>query len=563
MYCRMFLLLLLLGLSLSACGGDGNSKTPLDLVSYQPPVQHFSTTERVILPAGSDYLIVPFSTSESAADQIGFEISVESGAQPEDTTVSKHFHSQPYEILEKNNYALLGEDEKAAIRDRLEAQIRLDGRFRQTRERIAKENLLKDAGARLQNFSLKKMAGCQYSSECESDALCVHGECTADVTVLSNTPIDDFDTVETFSAYVAYKGDYCAVLVDQGNRTRVTEDSATNMGETFDTIIFPRLQAMFGESMLQDGSKAWDRNGDGLVWFALTSQFPTNVAGYFDPGDFVDAQSSEYSNEADILFVQPPGRMIPIHSIYGTLAHEFQHLLNFAAKYYLPSTQGKSPVREELWLDEGLAHFTEEAVGYGVDTLGVVYSMLEDFGVHRLVETRSSAAYDTIGLRGMAYLFVRATVENLGGLEYDENLGITENSAVSFLRALHASSLAGSANYLAASGQEWYETLPDLLAAIALDGRLSEGENGFDELREDLDTGEYTGVCMRCERDRIGYGDTLYFEGAKERLLEMGKKEWSIPNSAGIYFRLNDPGETVYVSVSSEEKKFGFSVIQL
>ncbi len=367
---------------------------------------------------GSDYLIVPFSTDEKAADQIGFTIMVEQGGD-ETTVARKNLYVQPSEFVEKNDTTLALEKSRSEVVERLNAQIRLDARFRETRQRIASERLLKPVPESRTEVSKKALEGsCTLSSECEQDALCVDGECLKDVPVLSNTPIDDFQTVETFTAYVGYKGERCAVLVDQSNGTHVTEDSVNNMGEIFDALIFPRLQSMYGEAELQDGTKAWDRNGDGLVWFALTSQFPTNVAGYFDPGDFVDNEYSQYSNEADILFLQPPGRMIPMDSIFGTLAHEFQHLLNFSAKYYLPAIQGLDPAQEELWLDEGLAHFTEEAVGYGVDTLGVLYSMLEDFGEHRLVETRSGASYDTIGLRAMAYLFVRYTVESLGGLEY-------------------------------------------------------------------------------------------------------------------------------------------------
>jgi len=47
----------------------------------------------------------------------------------------------------------------------------------------------------------------------------------------------------------------------------------------------------------------------------------------------------------------------------GTIAHEYQHLINAARRLYI-LRQGGISWQEDLWLNEGLSHVAEELVYY-------------------------------------------------------------------------------------------------------------------------------------------------------------------------------------------------------
>lgn len=96
------------------------------------------------------------------------------------------------------------------------------------------------------------------------------------------------------------------------------------------------------------------------------------IAGYFDPINHyseaaVSAANSKYhSNHAEMLYIDTyPGldsalRKGDLTQIYATVAHEYQHLLQFG-KYYT----GEQGDIEPAWVDEGLAEISSDLAGFG------------------------------------------------------------------------------------------------------------------------------------------------------------------------------------------------------
>ena len=150
-------------------------------------------------------------------------------------------------------------------------------------------------------------------------------------------------------------------------------DSITN---EFDNITYPTDAAYFNTPT--------DVDGNGRIIMLFTGQInkltPPNtsggfVGGFFFAGDFfptVDtpqAQGCLESNGAEIFYLlspDPTGKFGNIRSTgsvrqgtRGTLAHEFQHMINAGNRFKNPAVSAF----EETWLDEGLAHFAEDAVG--------------------------------------------------------------------------------------------------------------------------------------------------------------------------------------------------------
>lgn len=93
------------------------------------------------------------------------------------------------------------------------------------------------------------------------------------------------------------------------------------------------------------------------------------IAGYFDPINHysdvsVNAANSKYhSNQAEMLYLDTYPADVTRNSFFATLAHEYQHLLQFG-RYY----QGLQADIEPAWVDEGLAEVSSDLTGYGPQT---------------------------------------------------------------------------------------------------------------------------------------------------------------------------------------------------
>ncbi len=90
------------------------------------------------------------------------------------------------------------------------------------------------------------------------------------------------------------------------------------------------------------------------------------IAGYFDPLNHyseasVNALNGEYhSNQAEMLYLDTYPADVTRTSFFATLAHEYQHLLQFG-KYY----RGDQNDTEPTWIDEGLSEVSSDLTGFG------------------------------------------------------------------------------------------------------------------------------------------------------------------------------------------------------
>jgi len=156
--------------------------------------------------------------------------------------------------------------------------------------------------------------------------------------------------------------------------TQAQMDSITN---EFDNVTYPTDAAYFNTPTDVDG------NGHIIILFTgqinkLTPPGTTGgfVGGFFFAGDFfptVDTQQAQgcaQSNGAEIFYLLSPdptgakwGNVRSASSVRqgtrGTIAHEFQHMINAGNRFQNPAVSAF----EATWLDEGLAHFAEDAVG--------------------------------------------------------------------------------------------------------------------------------------------------------------------------------------------------------
>ncbi len=172
-----------------------------------------------------------------------------------------------------------------------------------------------------------------------------------------------------------------------GLRTVIVHDTANPAGGftdadyrrfavTFDTLVAPVVETAFG------APTDIDRNGKVVIFFtrAVNEMTPSGAAfyygGFFHPRDLLPKRQNgtsfcDASNESEMFYMLVPDPQGVVNGNHrrvgfvdsvtvGTLAHEYQHLINDGRRNYV----NDATTSEETWLNEGLSHIAEELLFY-------------------------------------------------------------------------------------------------------------------------------------------------------------------------------------------------------
>jgi hypothetical protein len=173
---------------------------------------------------------------------------------------------------------------------------------------------------------------------------------------------------------------------------------ADRIRSEFDNNIWPKITPVFG--MPSDV----DSNGRvNILIYDIQDGFSGGgyVAGYFDPNDLFA------NNHSEIFYIDSyPGIQYnstnDVTRCYGTIAHEFQHMINFDARNdsYL--------LAEYAWLNEAFSGLAEYITGFGYQT----WKLMRSF----LTIPISLTCWATLNSRnyGGSYLFGRYLYEQFG-----------------------------------------------------------------------------------------------------------------------------------------------------
>lgn len=282
-------------------------------------------------------------------------------------------------------------------------------------------------------------------------------------------------TFTTQRAVVKTVGEHGIIVQDvtapAGGFTTAAFDSIET---EFDQIIYPTDTVHFGSPS--------DIDGNGHVFLLFTPQVNAAtprgshgiLAGFFFDGDLfpsTGANSCAESNEGEIFYLltpDPTGQFSDVRStssvrqsIRGTIAHEFQHMINAGVRLL-----SEGAPDEATWLNEGLSHFAEELVGRAEDDFsdtqklvigdvadfpslnnfnaffGQNMARLREFMLKPGVLGATSAHADTsLAVRGAAWSLLRYSADHYAG-----------GNVASFTRALVAGPDTGVANLVARTG---------------------------------------------------------------------------------------------------------------
>lgn len=160
------------------------------------------------------------------------------------------------------------------------------------------------------------------------------------------------DSYEQTTATLRAIGTECEIWVKVADFD-MSYAQAQQMATEFDTQIFPDITPIFGEP-----SDVNSDNRVAILCFDIKDGFSGSggyIAGYFDCNDlYANDTENPYSNETEVFYIDTYPAMGTttknVTKCYDTIAHEFQHMVNFNQNVFIEGGDDMA-----VWLDEGLA----------------------------------------------------------------------------------------------------------------------------------------------------------------------------------------------------------------
>jgi len=140
-------------------------------------------------------------------------------------------------------------------------------------------------------------------------------------------------------------GNYVKVYV--APNALLTSAWAKKIATEFDENIYGKITENFGSPL--------DVNEDGKVTLLLLDirdgyvSGGSYIGGFFQNAHMYSVADQAHSNESDMLFLDTYPQVAGSDDFYDTVAHEFQHLVNFS------NTVAETGTAQDLWINEGLS----------------------------------------------------------------------------------------------------------------------------------------------------------------------------------------------------------------
>ncbi len=173
--------------------------------------------------------------------------------------------------------------------------------------------------------------------------------------------VTNVDSNENFqiTASLRYLGDNVYIWIENG--VDYDEGDLVTLGDTFDNHIYPTNREFFGSEWTPGV------DGDPHIYILYAGGLGYSLAGYFSSADEVHPEAHEYSNAHEMFLINSDNVYLWEDYIYGTLAHEFQHMIHWYRD-----------LNEETWLNEGFSMLSELINGYDPGGFDFDYIMNPD-----------------------------------------------------------------------------------------------------------------------------------------------------------------------------------------
>ncbi len=229
------------------------------------------------------------------------------------------------------------------------------------------------------------------------------------------------------------------VYADRIDRSGLDRDWIAQVISTVDNDIETHLVGRWG--------RALDVDGDGRLtvlatrWLNRMGSGRYRVDGFVRAADFDRRIASPLGNRCDLITLNPD--MSAGDYLRTVLVHEYAHAVNASAKLMgVDPSRPNEGASEVAWLDEAIAHVTEDLVGATRANLDYrVAAFLNDpsrFAL-RVPDYYEAGFFRSAGHRGATYLFLRWCVDRFG-LELVDRLILSQDVGTANLEASTGSS---------------------------------------------------------------------------------------------------------------------------
>jgi immune inhibitor A len=204
---------------------------------------------------------------------------------------------------------------------------------------------------------------------------------------LLNTDSNDFSRIDVTLQYVT---PHVYFWVEDG--VSFNPDDAQKLIDTFENSIYPTNREFFGSEWTPGV------DGDPHIYIVYASNLGGMVAGFYNTGDEYPPQISQYSNAHESFYIDSSQDLADNYT-YGTLAHEFQHMIHWY--------QDRN---ESSFLNEGFSELATFLNGYDTGGFDWYYTSNPDMN---LTDWQGGSG-DNSAHYGANFLFVTYFLDRFG-----------------------------------------------------------------------------------------------------------------------------------------------------
>jgi immune inhibitor A len=196
----------------------------------------------------------------------------------------------------------------------------------------------------------------------------------------------------TIQARLRYIGDHVLMYVDLEVDAETDQADIERSAREFEERIYPHNREIFGEELAP--------GVDGDPRLTILNTAVRGAGGYFSSADGVVKQVNRFSNEREMFVIGVDSYPIGTPGYASTLAHEFQHMIEWNVAPSSPS-----------WFNEGMSTLAEDLNGF--EDHGVAMLHLDEPDIQ--LTTWGATAAQTGRHYGTSQLFMRYFYEHYAG----------------------------------------------------------------------------------------------------------------------------------------------------
>ena len=166
--------------------------------------------------------------------------------------------------------------------------------------------------------------------------------------------------------------------------------------DTFENKIYPTDREFFGSEWTPGV------DNDPHIYVLYVRGVGQSTGGYFSTPDEYNPAVFKYSNGHELFIFNADGETLTDEYTYGTLAHEFQHMIH----WYLDRN-------ETTWMNEGFSEVASFLNGYSVGGSDFVYAQSPDVPLTEWTSL-SNDPNITVAHYGEAFLFLTYFLDRFG-----------------------------------------------------------------------------------------------------------------------------------------------------